>query len=227
MNYSKNKLNLWMIFFCLTFVIAIAPAFATAQAPASDTTSTDTTTKKSKKKQRRKMRRQRAIQQRRKSKKRIRWGGERYGERQDKTAGTARQQRKKSQKRARKRRRREFRKRRSGSTAEPGKKSKIESGRSKRPHPWRGTGKAVVQHGSGGSTRASIRLRAAKLHRKRRRQRPPVPIFRPPQTSGKVWVNTESGVYHKSGRWYGKTKQGKFMTEDEAKAAGYKAAQKE
>ena len=47
------------------------------------------------------------------------------------------------------------------------------------------------------------------------------------QSSGKVWVNTESGVYHKSGRWYGKTKQGKFMTESEAKAAGFKEAQKE
>jgi uncharacterized iron-regulated membrane protein len=44
------------------------------------------------------------------------------------------------------------------------------------------------------------------------------------KASGKVWVNTESGVYHKSGRWYGKTKSGKFMTEAEAKAAGYKAA---
>lgn len=47
------------------------------------------------------------------------------------------------------------------------------------------------------------------------------------KASGKVWVNTESGVYHKGGRWYGKTKQGKFMTEAEAKAAGYKAAAKE
>jgi hypothetical protein len=47
------------------------------------------------------------------------------------------------------------------------------------------------------------------------------------QASGKVWVNTDTGVYHKSGRWYGKTKTGKFMTESEAKATGYKAAQKE
>ena len=47
------------------------------------------------------------------------------------------------------------------------------------------------------------------------------------KANGKVWVNTESGVYHKSGRWYGKTKSGKFMTEGEAKAAGYKSAQKE
>lgn len=44
------------------------------------------------------------------------------------------------------------------------------------------------------------------------------------KASGKVWVNTESGVYHKSGRWYGKTKTGKFMTESDAKAAGYKPA---
>ena len=42
------------------------------------------------------------------------------------------------------------------------------------------------------------------------------------QKEGKVWVNTASGVYHKGGRWYGKTKQGKFMTEDEAKKAGYR-----
>ena len=47
------------------------------------------------------------------------------------------------------------------------------------------------------------------------------------QAGGKVWVNTDSGVYHKGGRWYGKTNAGKFMTESEAKAAGYKAAQKE
>ncbi len=47
------------------------------------------------------------------------------------------------------------------------------------------------------------------------------------KSSGKVWVNTETRVYHKGGRWYGKTKHGKFMTEAEAKAAGYKAAQKE
>ena len=47
------------------------------------------------------------------------------------------------------------------------------------------------------------------------------------KSSGKVWVNTQSGVYHRSGRWYGKTKTGKFMTESEAKAAGYKEAKKD
>ena len=42
--------------------------------------------------------------------------------------------------------------------------------------------------------------------------------------NGKVWVNTRSGVYHKEGdRWYGKTKEGKYMTEDEAIKAGYRA----
>jgi hypothetical protein len=41
------------------------------------------------------------------------------------------------------------------------------------------------------------------------------------KASGQVWVNTETGVYHKSGRWYGATKQGKFMTEQEAIKAGY------
>ena len=44
------------------------------------------------------------------------------------------------------------------------------------------------------------------------------------KAEGKVWVNTETGVYHKSGQWFGATKQGKFMTEQEAKQAGYRAA---
>ncbi len=40
----------------------------------------------------------------------------------------------------------------------------------------------------------------------------------------KVWVNTESKVYHCSGdRWYGKTKQGEYMTEAEATAKGFRA----
>ena len=40
-----------------------------------------------------------------------------------------------------------------------------------------------------------------------------------------VWVNTDTGVYHKPGsRWYGKTKQGKWMTEQDAIKAGYKAS---
>lgn len=44
------------------------------------------------------------------------------------------------------------------------------------------------------------------------------------KAGGKVWVNTDTGVYHKGGQWYGATKQGKFMTEDEAVKAGYRAS---
>jgi len=51
---------------------------------------------------------------------------------------------------------------------------------------------------------------------------------RPANGGGMVWVNTESRVYHKPGsRYYGKTKQGKYMTEADAIKAGYHAAKKE
>lgn len=39
--------------------------------------------------------------------------------------------------------------------------------------------------------------------------------------AGQVWLNTASNVYHCQGtQWYGKTKAGAYMTEDEAKAKG-------
>jgi hypothetical protein len=47
------------------------------------------------------------------------------------------------------------------------------------------------------------------------------------KASHKVWVNLDSGIYHKGGRWYGKTKNGKFMTVDDAKKAGYKPAKRD
>ena len=94
----------------------------------------------------------------------------------------------------------------------------------------------LLQHQAGsprrGSGMAAPRVRGIALRRLRPSCDAPQRLRRPEidlraKASGKVWVNTESGVYHKSGRWYGKTKQGKFMTESEAQAAGYKAAQKE
>jgi Helix-hairpin-helix motif len=46
-----------------------------------------------------------------------------------------------------------------------------------------------------------------------------------PPVKGMVWVNLSSKVYHKEGdRYYGNTKNGKFMTEDEAIKAGYREA---
>ena len=44
---------------------------------------------------------------------------------------------------------------------------------------------------------------------------------------GQVWVNSASHVYHCPGTaYYGKTKQGKYMTEADAQKAGYRASEK-
>ncbi len=50
-------------------------------------------------------------------------------------------------------------------------------------------------------------------------------IAKPAPGKGMVWVNTDSKVYHREGdRWYGKTKQGKYMTEADALKEGYRPA---
>lgn len=43
--------------------------------------------------------------------------------------------------------------------------------------------------------------------------------------NGQVWVNLESKIYHYQGdRFYGKTKNGKYMSEQDAVRAGYRAS---
>jgi hypothetical protein len=62
------------------------------------------------------------------------------------------------------------------------------------------------------------------------RTRPPVPIVNetktaPATTADEVWVNTRSGKYWKPGsRYYGKTKEGEFMTELDALDREYSPA---
>ena len=59
---------------------------------------------------------------------------------------------------------------------------------------------------------------------------PPAPTVTPRKESPrrpevKVWVNSESAIYHCPGsRYYGKTKQGEYMTERRAQRKGYTAA---
>jgi len=49
-----------------------------------------------------------------------------------------------------------------------------------------------------------------------------IPAKVPPRP-GMVWVNTDSKIFHRPGdRWYGKTKQGQFMTEQDAIKQGYR-----
>lgn len=38
-----------------------------------------------------------------------------------------------------------------------------------------------------------------------------------------VWANKDTKVFHRAGdRWYGKTKHGQWMTEEDALKAGYR-----
>jgi len=60
-----------------------------------------------------------------------------------------------------------------------------------------------------------------RLARMRERATTPTP------KSERVWVNTDTNVYHSEGdRFYEKMKHGKYMTESEAIQGGYRAAKK-
>jgi hypothetical protein len=53
----------------------------------------------------------------------------------------------------------------------------------------------------------------------------PLRIPEAADTAGQVWVNTRSGKYWKPGsRYYGVTKQGEYMSEEEAVQKGYRPA---
>lgn len=44
-----------------------------------------------------------------------------------------------------------------------------------------------------------------------------------PAAGNQVWVNPNSGIYHRPGhKWYGRTSEGFYMSEDEARAKGYR-----
>ena len=56
----------------------------------------------------------------------------------------------------------------------------------------------------------------------------PTPASQGTAGAGNVWVNLDSGVYHYSNsRYYGKTKNGKYMSEADATKAGYHPAKNE
>jgi hypothetical protein len=46
------------------------------------------------------------------------------------------------------------------------------------------------------------------------------------KSEGLVWVNPGTRLYYKAGKYYGRTKTGKFTTEDEAKKENYRRAPK-
>ncbi len=68
-------------------------------------------------------------------------------------------------------------------------------------------------------TATHIQETTAKSHPAQRPDAPAIP-------NPKVWVNTKTNIYHcAASRFYGKTEQGKYMTQAQAQAAGYHPAQ--
>lgn len=57
--------------------------------------------------------------------------------------------------------------------------------------------------------------------------KPAKTVQQPPADMNMVWVNPDSKIFHRSGSvWYGKTKQGSYMSEADAVKEGYREAKK-
>jgi len=74
------------------------------------------------------------------------------------------------------------------------------------------------------TTTANLQSDQAKPKRPTAKERPSLQEIADAKAKGLVWVNTATHVYHKEGPSYGTTKHGKFLTEEDAKKAGYRIA---
>jgi hypothetical protein len=78
------------------------------------------------------------------------------------------------------------------------------------------------------ATPAATPAATASLPAKKHQAPRPQAAQAPGGGNGQVWVNTETHVFHKEGsKWYGKTKQGKYMSEADAVKEGDKPAKNE
>jgi hypothetical protein len=75
---------------------------------------------------------------------------------------------------------------------------------------------------------ASPAMASSKVSSPKKTTAPSTTAPAPAAGSGMVWVNTETHVYHNEGsRWYGKTKKGKYMSEQDAMKEGDRADKEE